>query len=115
MPDEWVTIEATKADYTSRGRHGVQWYRMSRDGIYLGKSLEAISRAIRTRQQVSYAMVKIGAIVMQHAPGGPISRIYLVVADDDDVLCECRFRRRSGHLIVTLPDDSTVTIHDPRH
>jgi hypothetical protein len=63
-------------------------------------------------KEIAYGEVTPGDLVARHDYGGPVKWVYLATSGDEPLI-ECKFERRRGRLLITLPDGSLIQKKNP--
>jgi hypothetical protein len=111
-------IRAAHKDYSAKGRRREHWFRMVwRNGSwqYFGdRRLANGTFYAADRHDTVRGDVWDGELVAQHDRGGAVTDVYMIVDHPDGELMSLTFARRSGRLLVTLPDGEELDLPDPR-
>jgi hypothetical protein len=114
-----LSISAAHKDHSAKGRRRAHWFRMAwHNGgwEYLGdRRLANGTFYSGDRHDTVYGDVWDGELVAQHDRGGAVDTVYIVsAAAEEERLQRLAFARRSGRLLVTLPDGEELDLPDPR-
>ena len=118
IPGSEIGIEIIGASQyiACSGRIHHRWYRMVwRDGawIYIAKRLPFFAARAAERHAETTGDVWPGEVVVEHDWRRPLSGAFVVDGAGDLVACGFA-RRRDGDLRITLPDETEITLPDPR-